>query len=166
MPKTEWAGMLRRSRFAGEAGVFPVDVIAIEGMRRIGKEGTQTLVSTRTPRNLKQHRLAWALAQKLVDCCDWLLDRDNAMDYLKKKAGHVKFYVLPNSEVELRTLSIAWAALPQEQFTPIFDNMIKVICEQIVPGLNAEDLRREVLEMAGGELGRRAARGGRGEPNK
>lgn len=159
MPKVEWVGALRLARFKGEVGIFPVDTISIEGMRRIGKIGTEALVSTRTARNIKQHRLAWALARKLVECVDTLHDDEDAMDYLKKKARHGHFYVDPlTGEAEFRVGSIAFASLSQEKFGAVFDRFVKVICEEIVPGLDEGDLKREVIEMCEGEWGRRFGR--------
>lgn len=166
MPRTEWSGMLRRAKFPGELGVFPTDVIAIEGMRRIGREGTQALIATRTPRNILQHRLIWALADKLTDCVDTLDDREQAMFLLKVKAKHGSWVMDPQSgELHFKVDSISFDALAQEEFDVLFERFVKIICQEIVPGLSSEDLKREVLDLAGGELGRRAARGGRGEPD-
>lgn len=166
MPRTEWSGILRGAAHRNEVGVFPVGTIAEEEMRRVGKLGAQALISTRTPRNILQHRLLWALAQMLADSVEGIQDREEAVFILKVRARYGDWVADPiTGETHFRPGSIAFDALSQEEFSKIFDRFIAIICQELVPGLAEETLRKEILDAAGGDLGRRAARGGRGIPN-
>lgn len=156
MPKIEWSAVKRPAKMAGEIGLFPADAMAAEELDRI-KDGAETLTSTKTPRNPRQHRLAWALAQKLAESVDTLHDRDDAMALLKIKARHVRWMSDPQTgSMWPVPQSISFASLSQEQFGRLFDRFVWIICNELVPGIDEDDLRREVLELVDGDAGRRA----------
>lgn len=109
------------------------------------------LVTVRAPRNPRQHRLAWALANKLSQCCDFLPDAETAMDYLKIKARHVKIVHNPGTNhVFLVPKSIAFASVDQSAFNRLFNRMVWVVCNEIVPGLDEGQLRDEIEAMCAG----------------
>jgi hypothetical protein len=165
--KTEWVGVLRPARFAGERGLFPVDAHAIAGMQAIGKTGSHVLVSTRTARNLRQFRLYWALCSKIAESFEPQRDKYDVDHLLKIKGRHFRWVTDPvTGELTPRTESIAVESMTQEAFALFFQRCVEIICAEIVPGMDAELLKAEVLEMIGGDLGKRAARGGRGDPDE
>lgn len=167
MPRTEWAAVYRGANYSGERGLFPVDAIAMEGLHRVGKNGTQTLVATRSPRNLKQLRQFWALCSIIADNVEGIHDREDAAFFLKVKARHGHWVMDPDTgETWFRVDSISFDALPQEEFAVFYERFIAITCTEIVPGLDAEAVKKQILEVVAGELGRRAARGGRGDPDK
>lgn len=109
------------------------------------------IVTVRAPRNPKQHRLAWALANKLSQCCDYLPDAESAMDYLKIRARHVKIVTNPGTgHVFLIPKSIAFASVDQTAFNRLFNRMVWVVCNEIVPGLDEGQLRDEIEAMVVG----------------
>lgn len=129
----------------------PVDQIAADelGHVQIGKD---VMVTVRAPRNIRQHRLAWALAQKISEACDWLHDREDAMDWLKIKSRHVKLLHNPvTGSVAVIPKSIAFASLDQAAFSRLLNRMIYVICSEIVPGLDENALRQEIMAMVNGD---------------
>ena len=133
-----------------------VDDIAADELARIPND-KGVLVTIRVPRNIRHHRLAWALAQKLAENCDHLHDREDAMDYLKIKARHVKMMIDPRTgRLHMVPKSISFAALDQVGFNKLFDRFITVICEDILPGIDADALRAEVLAMVDGRDLRKA----------
>lgn len=137
--------------------LVPADDHAREILHGV-KEGQSVMVSVRKVRSARQHRLAWGLAQKLSEAVDWLHDREDAMDYLKIKARHVRYLIEPRTgEVTMVPKSIAYASCPQDTFNRLFNRMVWIICTEIVPGMNAADLRREVLAMVDGEPMKAAA---------
>lgn len=129
----------------GQVGLFPVNQMASEDLAAISKD--EVLVTVRSPRNIKQHRKGWALAQKLAESCDWLHDREDAMDYLKIKARHVRYIKEPSGNVQIIPRSIAFASLSQSAFNRVFNRMVYVVCSEIIPGLKESDLRREIERM-------------------
>lgn len=135
--------------------LHPVDDIAAETLQKI-PESEEIKGQWTRPRHLKQLRLAWVLAQKCADACDWLFDRKDAMEIMKIKARHVRWITDPNTgEVYPRTQSIAFANLDQDAFDRVFNRFIYIICTEIVPGIKEDELRQEVLEAVDGDLGRR-----------
>lgn len=127
----------------------PVDPVSAEELSRISPKA-EVLVSVRTPRNIRQHKLAWALAHKVADNVEEFRDHSQAMDWLKIASGHVRYLKDPHTQ-KLYVLpdSIAFASCPQEKFASIFDKMVKIICEQIIPGMEESALRHEVEMMVG-----------------
>jgi hypothetical protein len=129
--------------------LVPVDPVSAEELAEIPTTA-ELLVTVRTPRNPRQHRLAWALADKVAQACDWLHDRQDAMDYLKMKAHHVRIMVEPRTgRTFLVPKSIAFASLDQQGFNRFFNRMIYVVCAEVIPGLKEKDLRDELLAMVG-----------------
>ena len=45
--------------------------------------------------------------------------------------------------------SVAMEEMPQAEFQAYFDNAIRLICEEVVPGMNKESLIAEVQGMIG-----------------
>lgn len=125
----------------------PIDPISAEELLTVPAD-RDVLVVVKQPRNVRQHRLAWALAEKIHEACDWLKDREDAMDFLKIKARHVKYITDPRTgKIEIIPKSIAFASLSQDAFDRVFRRMVYVTCAEIVPGLEEEKLRAEIMNM-------------------
>jgi len=125
------------------------------------KDGEGILVHVHAPRNIKHFRKAWVLAKKVADNTD-LLDKDDAMEFLKIRARHVRFIADPDTgEVHIIPKSISWESLSVEHFNRVYDRFIHIIVTQIMPGIEEKALRKEIDDIIDGELGRRAERGGR-----
>lgn len=109
-------------------------------------------VVIRSRRNPKQHRLAWALASKITDGCDFLHDSEEAMTYLKYKTKHVKIVVdHKTGQSFVMPKSISFASMTQEQFSRFLNRAIYVVCSEIIPGLPEKTLRAELQAMVGGK---------------
>ena len=127
----------------------PVDQMSEEDLVRVPL-GLMVLVEIRTPRNIQQHRLAWALADKVAEACDFLHDRIDAMDWLKLKARHVRYiHNHHTGETQIIPKSIRFASLSQQAFNRVFNRMIYVTVTEIVPGLDEGALRSEIETMVG-----------------
>ncbi len=128
-----------------------VDSISAEAFEHVPCN-KDLFVVIRSRRNPKQHRLAWALASKLVDGCDFLHDSEEAMTYLKYKTRHVK--VIMDHKIGkgfLMPKSISFASMTQEQFSRFLNRAIYVVCTEIIPGLPEKTLRAELQAMVGGK---------------
>lgn len=129
--------------------LVPVDEMSAEVLATIPLR-TQVLVTAKVPRNLRQHRLAWALATKISEACDFLADREAAMDWLKIKARHVRYiHDHNNGETAIIPKSIRFAALDQMAFDRLFKRMVFVTVTQILPGIDEAALRAEIESMVG-----------------
>lgn len=127
----------------------PVDPLSDEELSKIPL-GKDLLVTVKSPRNMRQFKLAWALAKKVSDACDFLPDSETAMDWLKIKARHVKMIQDPRTEVvSIIPKSIAFASLSQDAFKRVFDRMVYVTVAEIIPGLDEGKLRAEISAMVG-----------------
>jgi hypothetical protein len=135
-----------RSTAIGQVGLFPSNQMATDDLASVVND-KDFLVNIRSPRNIQQLRKGWALAQKLADSCEWLHDREDAMDYLKLRARHVKYLREPNGNVQIIPKSISFASLPQNVFNRIFNRMIWVVCNEIIPGMKESELRKEIERM-------------------
>ena len=129
--------------------LVPTDEMSAEELHRLPLR-QQVLVKVTAPRNLRQHKLAWALATKISEACDWLTDRESAMDWLKIKARHVR-YIHNNytGETQIVPKSIRFAALDQVGFDRVFRRMVYVTITEIIPGLDEAALRAEIESMVG-----------------
>ena len=111
------------------------------------------LVTVKTPRNPKQFRLAWALADIVSRSCDWLQDREVAMAWIKIRARHVNMISEPlTGKVAIVPRSIAFASLDQAGFKRVLDRMIYVVTTEIIPGMEEGALQRELESMVGADM--------------
>ncbi len=129
--------------------LVPVDQASSDDLMKIPLK-TQVMVKITQPRNLKAHRLLWALASKVADACDYLQDSEDAMDLLKIKARHVR-YIHDHYHGETRIVpkSIRFASLDQQKFSRLFNRMIHIVITEILPGMNEGELRTEIENMVG-----------------
>lgn len=129
--------------------LVPVDELGIDDMKHI-PTGKDVFVTCRTARNLRQHRLAWVLATRVAEACDFLHDKEDSMAWLKIKSRHVRMLQDPRTgQVAIVPKSIAFASLSQQDFSRIFDRMIYVTCTEILPGLDEGALRSEIEAAVG-----------------
>src|ERR1700691_5225038 len=129
--------------------LVPVDEMSAEELTKLPLK-TQVLVKVTMPRNLRQHRLAWALATKVAEACDWPRDRDDAMSGLKIKPRHVRYiHDTRSGEMQIIPKSIRFAALDQTGFDRVFKRMVYVTVTEIIPGLDEAALRAEIESMVG-----------------
>jgi hypothetical protein len=129
--------------------LVPVDEVSADQIRLIPTTKS-LLVEVKTPRNVRQFKLAWALAQKVSEAVDFLHDREDAMDWLKIKARHVRMLQNPRTkQVAIIPKSIAFASLGQDAFARVFNRMVWITCNEIIPGLQEGPLRAELEAMVG-----------------
>lgn len=148
---TEIAMIKRPAMAKGEIGLFTDDPIASEDLAHV-PSAQGLLVKAWTPRRLPQHRYAWALARKVSDNCDWLIDQRAAMDWLLIRSRHVRYIHNPNTdELTILPQSISFAAMPQDAFNRLLNRIVYVVCSEIIPGLEESDLRRELEAMCVGD---------------
>lgn len=129
--------------------LVPADSVAAEMMAEV-PINTGVMVTVRVPRNLRQFRLAWALADIVSKSVDFLHDREDAMTWLKIKARHVRMIHDPIRNVTaIVPKSIAFASLDQVSFRRVLDRMIFVTTTEIIPGLEEGTLRAELESIVG-----------------
>lgn len=112
-------------------------------------QGKAVMVGWHVPRSPQQHRLFWALMRICADNVDWLTDKDHAAREIKLACHLYEAHVSHDGKLVYVPMSIAWESLDQDKFNPFFERALRVICEKWIPGMDKEDLRREVEAMVG-----------------
>lgn len=130
------------------ARLMPVDDHSAEDLIRVPAD-RDVLVKIVSQRNMKLLRFLWALAGKVADACDWLHDKDDAMDELKIRARHVKYLVNPTTG-EVRIVPKSLSKIDGAALNRLANRMVYVICRDIVPGLDESALRAEIVSMIAG----------------
>ena len=129
--------------------LVPADQVSADILREV-PANTGVMVTVKVPRNLRQFRLAWALADLVSKSVDFLPDRETAMDWLKIKARHVRMIHDPRTgKTAIIPKSIAFQSLDQEGFRRVLDRMIYVTITDIIPGLEETALRAELEAIVG-----------------
>ena len=137
----EIAAQKRKARFAGEIGLFGVDEQADDEIKRLGDDTVWAEITV--PRNLRQLRFLWALAQKLVDG-GLYEDKDEAMDDLKIRARWARFGVENGRTVIVpRSLS----RQRNDVLSRLINRIVWIVCADILPHVKEADLRAEIESM-------------------
>ena len=131
-------------------GFEPEDEAAREALRKI-PQGAVVLAEVRRPRNVKFHRMFFGLLQTVWQACgDWQ-SVDELLVELKFRVGHVdRQRVIDRKTGEVLAeivlpRSIAFANLGEDEFHEFYERCVRVICEEMVVGLDDAVLREEVL---------------------
>ncbi len=129
--------------------LVPVDAVSEEMLAEV-PTNTGVMVTVKVPRNLRQFRLAWVLADIVAKSVDFLSDREAAMDWIKIKARHVRMIHDPLRNVTaIVPKSISFEKLDQVGFNRVFNRMIFVVTTEIIPGLDEGTLRAELESIVG-----------------
>lgn len=137
----------RASTRVGEMGLF-CDVEVWEGEFSAIKMDSDVRVTVSQPRSLKQHQFAWVLATKVAEACDFLETKEDAMEYMLIEARHCRII-----HDKLRGITYArpkptnWGAMDGVAFTKLLRRMTHVVATHIVPGIDKDELRREIEKM-------------------
>jgi hypothetical protein len=134
----------------------PVDDAGEEALRRLG-HGEVIEVEIKRKRNIKHHRMYWALITLVHQNLDG--DRYPTAEDLhaavKIAAGLRTRVELPNGEVGFIPGSTAFHRMDQTEFDAFYDRICDLIAKHFLPGVTSADLKREVRSMIG--LGQEAA---------
>lgn len=124
-----------------------VDIMGSEELARLPADRDLLITVTRKPsRTLEQLRFVWALASKIADARDDILDKDVAMDVLCELCRHVRIVVNPiTGHAHLVRNSIS--TLSVDEMSRLIERMIYVTCTTILPGVKKAELRGEVEAM-------------------
>lgn len=143
-----------RSFVKRQGKLVPADVMSEELLAGIG-EGREVLVSIRRARNVKHHRMLFALLRKVRDNSEqW--DSDQALlDDLKLATGLFETRVnLVTKKAYAVPGSISFASMSQDAFRVWFDQVLVVLATNVL-GCTTDELRAEIEAIV--EPSRRAA---------
>jgi len=98
-------------------------------------------------RSIRQHRLYWALCQRVAENSEALASAEQVSDLLKLSVGHCSLFEDMQGQVWKTPKSISFAKMGHEDFCRFFDAVIRVVATRILPGVEEDALRREIEEM-------------------
>ncbi len=106
------------------------------------KAGDHVLVKVRRPRNMKQHRLYWALMGMLADNTN-AYTKDDIHEIMKRRVGHCKV-VQTAKGPETITLPTDVGSMSRADWEDYFEKVRTVVLEDIWPHLTDAELMAEI----------------------
>jgi hypothetical protein len=125
----------------------PVDDAGKDALAKVGI-GALVSVEIKRPRNIQHHRKFWALISLIYQNQTRYKSPEDLCDAIKVYVGHSKVLRMTDGREVHTPLSIAFHAMDQGAFDAFYDKVIDVVCTVIIPGLNQDDLRQQLLEFA------------------
>ena len=133
----------RKAKYAGEVGLFGADQVADEEIKRLSDDMVWAEITV--PRNLKQMRYLWAIAQKLSDG-GLYESKEDAMDDLRIRARFARWGVEDGRTIVVpRSLS----RQRSDVLSRLISRVIWIVCSDLLPHIKENELRKEIEEMIG-----------------
>lgn len=139
--------MTRRALFRRTVtGLVPEDDYARERLRGV-KIGATLAAEITRPRNLEHLHLYWLMVDTIAEAVG--AEPDNVSDLIKLRTGHVRTIKTKTGLVQFPK-SISFAKCDQAQFNAFFDKACAVVCDEFLPHMKADELRRQIEDMVSG----------------
>lgn len=128
----------------------PADEAGEDALRKIGN-GEVVSIELKRPRNIKHHRMFWALMTIVHSNMDEARypTVEDLVAAVKIAAGLRTRIVLPNGDVGFIPGSIAFHKMDQSEFGAFYDKVCDLLAKHFLPGVTSEQLREEVEIMTG-----------------
>ena len=127
------------------SGLEPADGVDMPPIK-LGDTVKVKITSVRT-RSQKHHRKFFALMGLIFKNQETYETLDDLVYAIKIATGHRKTYTKGDGTPFHAPRSIAFNSMDQIGFNAFYDKVITLICQKIIPGLDENDLRREIEEM-------------------
>ena len=153
---------MTRAVFIKRGGsLIPAEEEATDLLAKIA-EGKEVVVEVRQARNIRAHRLYWALMGLLADNVDWIPHKEAASTMVKIATHEVDTIIDGRTgEIFYEPRSINWESMEQGRFGRFLDRALHVITTKWLTGNDAEELRAQIFDMIDGperaSIGRRTA---------
>ena len=112
-------------------------------------EGKDLSCTLTRPRSSRQHRFFWALLQKICHNHEVYQRPEQLLLWLKIRLGYVEEVRFHGDQTWWVAKSISFNSMGQDEFRKFFDAAIDCIVAEIIPGMDRDDLIREVEVMLG-----------------
>lgn len=140
----------RPARWAGEMGLFVDNQMGEEDFAKVQADRDLSIGVTITSQQmLADLKYCWGLAGKLADACDWLTDKDEAMDCICILAKHSRMVRNTHTGYEF-TVRRSLTEFDGEALRRFRARIQWIVAHQILPGIDEGALRDEVEKMVAG----------------
>ena len=120
------------------------------------QNGKSVMVYVHPARNVRHHRMLFALLKKITEGGAWDGDTDSLLVWLKVHTRLVDTVILDDGRVVYVPRSIAFESMSQDKFARWFDRAVYIISTRLLESEDWEGLRDGIVEIVDGEQGRRA----------
>jgi|TARA_X000001388_G_scaffold25071_2_gene17491 hypothetical protein len=128
-----------------ELSLHPSDDASLEALRRLA-DG-YVVCELKQPRNLKHHRLFYALMRKVFENQERYENLESMITAIKIGIGHADEYPMKDGNVCYVPKSISFENMKQPEFNEFFDRAVNLIIKTIIPDMDKESLLAEVYQM-------------------
>ena len=137
--KSSWK--MTRSEHFNHLILVPDDADAIE-YAQTAKEGQLFVIDLKVQRNVKQHKLFWALMHFVADNSEKYSNANDLVRHLKIATGNVREFYGYDDKMYIEAVSMSYASMDQIKFQRFFKSCIDIICSRFEPNLS-DALRKE-----------------------
>ena len=114
------------------------------------------IVSTRPkrPRRVRRHRWWWALLQRVADSHAYYASAEQVLLHLKLRTGWVDTQTIVKGDevsVVYTPKSISFDVMDETEFAQFIDRALDVVVQELLPGIDRDELRAEIEAMLGPE---------------
>ena len=126
----------------------PDDEMAESIMQTI-KVGEAVKVKVTRSRSLPHLRLYWKLMQVVFENQEIYQTKEDLEEDVRIAIGHSRTVPTFRGGERVKARPINFAQMDQAEFNIFFTKATNFICSKIIPGMNTDDLKREVYELLG-----------------
>ena len=112
-------------------------------------EGKDLTVEIKRQRSVRQNNFFRALLRKVVENTDDYQTPEQLLLWIKVRLGLVDEVKFHDGGVFFIARSTSFNAMGQDDFTKLFDQVLHLICSEVIPGLDSDALLYEVEMMMG-----------------
>lgn len=123
----------------------PISAESIDGM----KQGEVVTATIRRSRNPRHHKLLFALLKIVYENQEAFPTMEELLSAIKLATGLFDTGKTVDGFPYARPKSISFASMDQTSFAEWYEKALDVIITKIIPGLDKESLREEVLAIVG-----------------
>jgi hypothetical protein len=124
--------------------LVPQDQVGAELLAKIPL-GEDVAIKVMRHRSLPQHRLFWGVLRYVAEASEWET-AERLLVALKLRLGRYDLMKMPSGKIVPVPDSISFAAMPQDTFQQFMDKSIAIICSEVLPGTDSDQLLRASLE--------------------
>jgi len=137
--------LLKRTLSGFAAG----DDQSAEAMKRY-QIGQTYKATVRKPRIGVDHRRYWKLLSVVSENSEQFESVELLHEYVKLRTGHCSPIANKlTGEIFLVPRSISFTAMDQVQFEEFWQRVVRLVCTEIIPGLDEDELQLEVGRLVG-----------------